>query len=56
MKKSKYIKRIVAEAIDEEIASITGKGNEINPIEGLKGLTKVGVQKKSPFEGIVSIE
>lgn len=56
MNASKRIRNIVRKAIKEEIDNIIASNDNVNPINGLTGLTKVGVKKTSPFEGIVSIE
>lgn len=56
MNNSKKIRNIVRKAIKEEVDNIMASNNNVNPIKGLTGLTKVGVKKTSPFEGVVSIE
>ena len=56
MNSSKRLRNIVRKAIKEEVNSIMASNNNVDPIKGLTGLTKVGVKKTSPFEGVVSIE
>lgn len=56
MKTSRNIRNIVRWAIKEEVDNIMASNKDVDPIKGLTGLTKVGVKKTSPFEGIVSIE
>ena len=56
MNTSKRLRNIVRKAIKEEVDNIMASNKEVDPINGLTGLTKVGVKKISPFEGIVSIE
>ena len=56
MKSSKNIRNIVRKTIKEEVDNIMSSNKDVDPIKGLTGLTKVGVKKTSPFEGIVSIE
>lgn len=56
MKSSRNIRNIVRKTIKEEVDNIMASNKDVNPIKGLTGLTKVGVKKTSPFEGIVSIE
>lgn len=56
MNKSKNIKNIVRKVVKEEIDNIVASNKNVDPINGLTGLTKVGVKKTSPFEGIVSVE
>lgn len=56
MKSSKNIRNIVRKAIKEAVDNIMASNQNVDPIKGLTGLTKVGVKKTSPFEGVVSIE
>lgn len=56
MKTSRNIRNIVRQTIKEEVDNIMASTKDVDPIKGLTGLTKVGVKKTSPFEGIVSIE
>ena len=56
MKTSRNIRNIVRQTIKEEVDNIMASNKDVDPIKGLTGLTKVGVKKTSPFEGIVSIE
>lgn len=56
MNSSKIIRNIVKKTIKEEVDNIMASNKDVDPIKGLTGLTKVGVKKTSPFEGIVSIE
>ena len=56
MKSSKNIRNIVRKAIKEAVDNIMASNKNVDPIKGLTGLTKVGVKKTSPFEGVVSIE
>ena len=51
MKSSKRLRNIVRNTIKEAASN-----QNVDPIKGLTGLTKVGVKKTSPFEGVVSIE
>ena len=56
MNSSKKLRNIVRKVVKEEIDDIVASNKNVDPINGLTGLTKVGVKKTSPFEGIVSIE
>lgn len=56
MNSSKRLRNIVRKAIKEEVNNIMASDKNVDPIKGLTGLTKVGVKKTSPFDGIVSIE
>lgn len=56
MKNSNKIRNIVRKTIKEAVDNIAASNQNVDPIKGLTGLTKVGVKKTSPFEGVVSIE
>lgn len=56
MNSSKRLRNIVRKTIKEAVDNIMASNKNVDPIKGLTGLTKVGVKKTSPFEGVVSIE